>query len=122
LDDEQQPDPFSATQAEPESEAIAPPVAAEQPEAIAPKAAFPTTADSDPMFANTRPENGCLIYTGGQLLDSETQRCIYQSGEILRKNELQREIMAIYKLYVPPAYIEERFNAAMNRTNPVQPL
>jgi len=161
LDDEQQPDPFSPNNGEPESEAIAPPVAAEQPgDGIAPPhkkeddpnaedsanrlaeqkviadaiaaarpevreaigSAFPTTADSDPLFENTRSENGCLIYEGVELLDSETQRCIYQSGEILRRNELQREIMSIYKLYVPPAYIEERFGAAMNRTDPVQPL
>jgi len=115
LDDEQQPDPFSPNNGEPESEAIAPPVAAATPEAIAPKAAFPTTAASDPMFENTRSENGCLIYEGVELLDSQTQRCIYRSGEVLRKDKLQAEIMSIYKLYVPPAYIESRFNAALSK-------
>jgi len=114
-EDEQQPDPFSTTQGEPESEAIAPPVAAAQPEAIAPKEAFPTTADSDPLFANTRAENGCLIYEGVELLDSKTQRCIYRFGEVLRKDKLQVEIMAIYELYVPPGYVEERFIAALNK-------
>jgi len=77
--------------------------------------AFPTTADSDPLFENCRAENGCLIYEGVELLDSQTQRCVYRSGEVLRKDKLQIEIMAIYKLYVPPTYIESRFNAAMNK-------
>jgi len=153
-EDEQQPDPFSATQAEPESDAIAPPVAADHPgDAIAPPhkreddpnaedsakrlteqkaiadaiaaarpevkeaigSAFPTTADSDPLFENCRAENGCLIYEGVELLDSKTQRCIYRFGEVLRKDKLQVEIMAIYELYVPPGYVEERFIAALNK-------
>jgi len=120
-----------------EQKAIAPPVAAAQPgdgisfhhkseedpnaeeggvdKFLAAAALYPTTADSDPLFANTRPENGCLIYEGTELLDSKTQRCIYRFGEVLRKDKLQVEIMAIYELYVPLGYIESRFNAAMNK-------
>jgi len=101
-----------------EQKAIADAIAAARPEVKeAIGSAFPTTADSDPLFENTRSENGCLIYEGTELLDSQTQRCIYRSGEVLRKDKLQTEIMSIYKLYVPPAYISERFDAAMNRTN-----
>ena len=99
-----------------EQKVIADAIAAARPEVReAIGSAFPTTADSDPLFENCRAENGCLIYEGVELLDSKTQRCIYRFGEVLRKDKLQVEIMAIYELYVPPGYVEERFIAALNK-------